>query len=145
MHLCRIADELERKGVNLKVLDQSIDTGDATGRLLFNMLGAIAQFETEIRSERQRDGITKARAQGVRFGAKKKLTPRQVIELQYYPGQIGSIGRGSGKFQKIKDRHLKKSDTTLVYLFLVNQGRRVVEFSTGRGGTDLRGENLVAD
>ena len=60
LHLCQIASELEKKGVNLRVLDQSIDTSDATGRLLFNMLGAIAQFETEIRAERQMDGIKKA-------------------------------------------------------------------------------------
>ena len=53
LHLCQIAEELTRKRVNLQVLDQHIDASDATGRLLFNMLGAIAQFETEIRSERQ--------------------------------------------------------------------------------------------
>jgi DNA invertase Pin-like site-specific DNA recombinase len=82
LHLCQIADELTRKGVNLRVLDQSIDTGDATGRLLFNMLGAIAQFETEIRAERQMDGIAKAKEQGVRFGAKAKLTTVQIAELR---------------------------------------------------------------
>ena len=52
LDLCNIAKLLEEKGVNLKVLDQNIDTSDATGRLLFNMLGAIGQFETEIRAER---------------------------------------------------------------------------------------------
>ena len=82
LHLCQLADELERKGVNLKVLDQSIDTSDATGRLLFNMLGAIAQFETEIRAERQAEGIAKAKARGIPFGRKKELTPEQVKELQ---------------------------------------------------------------
>lgn len=46
LHPCQIAAELERKHVNLQVLDQQIDTSDSTGRLLFNMLGAIAQFET---------------------------------------------------------------------------------------------------
>ena len=61
LHLCQIAADLERKQVNLQVLDQNIDTHDATGRLLFNMLGAIAQFETEIRAERQMDGIQKLR------------------------------------------------------------------------------------
>ena len=60
LHLCQIASDLERKQVHLQVLDQSINTGDATGRLPFNMLGAIAQFETEIRAERQRDGILRA-------------------------------------------------------------------------------------
>lgn len=82
LDLCQIAAELERKGVNLQVLDQSINTNDATGRLLFNMLGAIAQFETEIRAERQREGIAKAKERGVQFGAKRKLTAEQIAELQ---------------------------------------------------------------
>jgi DNA invertase Pin-like site-specific DNA recombinase len=82
LHLCQIAAELERKEVALQVLDQSIDTNSATGRLLFNMLGAIAQFETEIRAERQREGIRKAQERGTRFGRRKRLTPKQVIELQ---------------------------------------------------------------
>jgi DNA invertase Pin-like site-specific DNA recombinase len=81
-HLCEIADELKRKQVNLQVLDQHIDTQDATGRLLFNMLGAIAQFETEIRAERQMDGIQKAKEKGVRFGRQKTLTAQQVTELR---------------------------------------------------------------
>ncbi|HUU84073.1 MAG TPA: CvpA family protein [Phycisphaerae bacterium] len=68
----------------------------------------------------------------------------QVIEVQYFPQQIGSMGRGVGQFDRIKKRHLEQRDTTLVYLFLVNTGRQVVEFSTGRGGANLRGENLVA-
>jgi len=82
LHLCQIADELERKRVNLQVIDQSIDTSDATGRLLFNMLGAIAQFETEIRAERQMDGIQKAKDRGIQFGSKPKLTDEQISELR---------------------------------------------------------------
>ena len=82
LHLCQIAADLERKQVNLQVLDQNINTNDATGRLLFNMLGAVAQFETEIRAERQMDGIQKARERGVRFGRKKHLTVQQIAELR---------------------------------------------------------------
>ncbi len=82
LHLCQIAAELERKQVNLKVLDQNIDTTDATGRLLFNMLGAIAQFETEIRAERQLDGIRKAKERGVLFGRQKRLALQQITELR---------------------------------------------------------------
>lgn len=82
LHLCQIADELERQHVNLLVLDQNIDTGNATGRLLFHMLGAIAQFETELRAERQMDGIHKAKKQGVRFGKKKLLNADQVATLR---------------------------------------------------------------
>ena len=81
LHLCQIAAELERKGVDLQVLDQQIDTHTSTGRLLFHMLGAIAQFETEIRAERQRDGIAHAKERGVPFGRRKKLTPQRIAEL----------------------------------------------------------------
>jgi DNA invertase Pin-like site-specific DNA recombinase len=81
-HLAQIADELQRKQVHLHVIDQNIDTSHATGRLLFNMLGAIAQFETELRAERQMDGIQKAKERGVRFGATQKLTDVQIAELR---------------------------------------------------------------
>lgn len=82
LHLCQIAEGLEEKRVALRVLDQSIDTSNATGRLLFNMLGAIGQFETELRAERQMDGIARAKARGVAFGRKKRLTPAQVEDLR---------------------------------------------------------------
>ena len=82
LHLCQIADILKQKQVNLQVLDQNINTSDATGRLLFNMLGAIAQFESEIRAERQMDGIVKAKERGVPFGRQKKITTQQIEELQ---------------------------------------------------------------
>ena len=113
LHLCQIAEELERKQVNLQVLDQHIDTGDATGRLLFNMLGAIAQFETEIRAERQMDGIKKAKERGVRFGRGKKLTPQQRSELQEK--------RARGELIKtlMRDYRLSKSS---VYRYLEDAG-----------------------
>jgi DNA invertase Pin-like site-specific DNA recombinase len=45
-------------------------------------LGAIAQFETEIRAERQMDGIKKAKQHGVKFGRKSSLTHQQISQLQ---------------------------------------------------------------
>ena len=59
---------LERKiaerGAALKILDPAIDTSTPTGRLMFNMFGAIAQFEREIMLERQREGIARAQSEG---------------------------------------------------------------------------------
>lgn len=81
-HLCEIDELLQRKGVLLQVIDQSIDTGNATGRLLFNMLASIAQFENEIRKERQMDGIRKAKERGVRFGRYRSITKKQLVELK---------------------------------------------------------------
>lgn len=113
LHLCQIADELERKQVHLQVLDQSIDTGDATGRLLFNMLGAIAQFETEIRAERRMDGIQKAKERGVRFGRSKQLTPQQTRELQSRRAQgalIKTLMRDYGLSKSSVYRYLAEAE-----------------------------------
>lgn len=87
LHLCQIAETLKEKGVDLQVLDQSINTADATGRLLFNMLGAIGQFETEIRSERQMEGIHKAKERSVAFGRQKKLSEKDIEQLKEKRGQ----------------------------------------------------------
>jgi DNA invertase Pin-like site-specific DNA recombinase len=81
-HLTQIADELEKNGVELVVLDQNIDTSTPTGRLLFNVLASISEFETAIRKERQMEGILKARENGVEFGRKAKLTDIQVLEMR---------------------------------------------------------------
>ena len=55
--LLNIINKLETKGVQLQVLDQNIDTGTPTGKLMFTMLSSIAEFENELRRERQSDGI----------------------------------------------------------------------------------------
>jgi DNA invertase Pin-like site-specific DNA recombinase len=78
---------LVRKQVHVPLLDQSIAPNDATGRLLFHMLGAIAQFETELRAERQREGMQKARERGVHVGRQKKLTAAQVRERRHRRAQ----------------------------------------------------------
>ena len=81
-HLTQISEELKVKGADLVVLDQNIDTTTPTGKLLFNMLGSIAEFETEIRRERQIEGIEKAKEKGVQFGRKAKLSDIQVQEMR---------------------------------------------------------------
>jgi DNA invertase Pin-like site-specific DNA recombinase len=82
LHLTQIADQLKQRGVELIVLDQAIDTSTPTGKLLFNMLASIAEFETAIRSERQLDGIARAKANGVEFGRKAALSSFDIIELR---------------------------------------------------------------
>ena len=81
-HLTQIAEELREKGAELVVLDQNLDTSTPTGKLLFNVLASIAEFETEIRKERQLEGIQKAKEKGVQFGRKPKLSEQQVFEMR---------------------------------------------------------------
>ncbi len=82
LHLHKIIDQLNKKNVGFKVLDQSIDTTTKEGRLMFSILASIAEFETELRKERQLEGIAKAQDNGVRFGAKPKLTGDQIEEMR---------------------------------------------------------------
>jgi len=82
LHLCQIGELLQRKGVPLTVIDQNIDTSTSTGRLLFNMLGAIAQFENELRKERQREGIEAAKRRGIQLGSVCLLKDDEVKELK---------------------------------------------------------------
>lgn len=82
LDLTNIADDLARRNIELVVLDQNIDTSTPTGKLLFNMLASIAEFENAIRKERQVDGIEKAKNNGVIFGAKAKLSNEQVDLLR---------------------------------------------------------------
>lgn len=81
-HLTEIADCLKQKSVELVVLDQNIDTNTLTGRLLFNLLLSISEFETEFRKERQLDGINMARKKGIRFGHKPKVSDDEVSNIK---------------------------------------------------------------
>lgn len=76
--LGEIVDELESKGVGLKILDLGLDTSNATGKLMLNVLGAVAQFEREMMLERQREGIAKAKAEGKYRGRKPSARSKQV-------------------------------------------------------------------
>src|SRR5262245_1310905 len=71
-HLVTLAKELEALGVDLVVLDQAIDTTTPSGRLLFHVLAAIAEFERDLIRERVIAGIRRARAQGQRLGRPRK-------------------------------------------------------------------------
>jgi DNA invertase Pin-like site-specific DNA recombinase len=81
--LYRIVSELAEKGVSLKVIDDpSIDTTSRTGKLVMGILALIAEFENDIRRERQMDGIKKARERGVKFGRKREVTAEKIAEIK---------------------------------------------------------------
>lgn len=84
--LYRIVTELTDKGVSFKVLDDAaVDTSTRTGKLVMGILALIAEFETEIRRERQMEGIAKAKAEGRTGGRPKLVTPdteEQIRELR---------------------------------------------------------------
>ena len=79
--LGNIVKRFKEEGINLVVLDQNIDTTTSYGKLTFHILGAVAEFENEIRRERQIEGIAKAKAKGKSFGRPPILSDNKVVEF----------------------------------------------------------------
>lgn len=77
-HLVNVVHDLNDRGIGFKVLTgqgASIDTTTAAGKLIFGIFASLAEFERELIRERVNAGIKAAKARGVRFGAKRKLSP----------------------------------------------------------------------
>ena len=102
-HLIALSTQLQTRGVDLVVLDQGIDTSTAVGRMFFQILGAIAEFEHALMSERTRDGLDAARERGRTGGQKPKLTPRQAKIAQAMYDELGDDGRRAHTVQQIAD------------------------------------------
>jgi len=71
---------LEKKQANFVVLDQDINTTTPTGKLVFSLLWAVAEFEREIGQERRMEGIKSALSRWVKFGRESKLTEQEKEE-----------------------------------------------------------------
>ena len=76
-----IADELLEKGVALNIGGAVYDPTDPVGRLLFNVLGMVAEFEADLIRARTREGMAVAKARGKLKGRKPKLSPAQERHL----------------------------------------------------------------
>ena len=79
--LSNIVQLLEQKEVDLVVLDQGIETTTIYGRLQFNLLASIGEFERGIIRERSKEGREKAIARGVKLGIKAKLSADESSEM----------------------------------------------------------------
>ncbi len=88
-HLVEIAARLQAKKVALRILGMGIDTSTATGRMMFNIIGCIAQFEREMMLERQREGIAKAKADGMYKGRKPTALAKSAEVRELRQGGVG--------------------------------------------------------
>ena len=80
--LSQIVKELQVRGAALKATEQPVDTSTAAGKAFFQMLGVFAEFETNLRRERQMEGIAKAKAKGVYKGRKPSIDVEEVRRLR---------------------------------------------------------------
>ena len=92
---------LKQKGVTLKATEQPIDTSSAAGKAFLDMLGVFAEFETNLRRERQMEGIAAAKSRGVYKGRKPHVDVAEIRRLKsdgMGPTEIAktlNIGRAS--------------------------------------------------
>jgi DNA invertase Pin-like site-specific DNA recombinase len=77
-----IVRQLRAKGAALKATEQPIDTSTAAGKAFLDMLGVFAEFETNLRRERQLEGIAQAKAKGVYKGRKPMIKPDEIARLK---------------------------------------------------------------
>ena len=75
--LITMLDELRAQGVKFRSLTEHIDTETAAGRAMWQMIGVLAELERSLIAERTRAGVKAAKARGVKFGRKPKLTKQQ--------------------------------------------------------------------
>ncbi len=93
-HLCELAETFEAAGVDLVVLDQAVDTRTPAGRLLYQVLGAVAEFERGLIRERTLDGLERARRAGKQLGRPSVLdrrTKSRILRLRRSGNSIRAI------------------------------------------------------
>jgi DNA invertase Pin-like site-specific DNA recombinase len=86
-----IVRAVKAKGAFLNCTEQPIDTGTSAGKAFLDMLGVFAEFETNLRKERQLEGIAKAKAEGVYKGRPAKLAGKHGTEV----AELHAAGMGA--------------------------------------------------
>jgi len=77
--LIELTELFHSKGVNLVSLKEAIDTNTSTGKLLFTLMSALAQFERDAIADRTREGLRSAKARG-RIGGRPKINPDSIMK-----------------------------------------------------------------
>ena len=107
-----IIKELTDKGVNLVATEQPISTKDATSKCFLDMLGVFAELETNLRKERQLEGIAKAKQKGIYKGGQTKIDTDQIIKLKEEGLGATAIARQLNIHRDSVYRHLKRVPVT---------------------------------
>ena len=112
-HLIALVESLEARDVGFRSLTESIDTTTAGGKLVFQIFGAMAEFERSIIRERTKAGLEAARARGRKGGRPTVMTPEKVkMARKLYDSKeytVESIARELGVSRKTIYRHLQQN------------------------------------
>ena len=93
-HLLEVVSALDERDVGFQSLHESIDTTTSTGKLVFHIFGALAEFERDLIKDRTTAGLAAARARGRVGGRKPVLTAQQIqVAPQRTARALGSMPR----------------------------------------------------
>ena len=97
-HLLKLMNEMHAKGVDLFMYQQNIDTTTPSGKMMFQMCGAFAEFERGMIQERVKAGLERAKAQGKKLGAPTvpEKTATKAKEMYEVGMSFRKIGRELG-------------------------------------------------
>ena len=87
-HLIELTSLLETKGVGFQSLSDAIDTSTPGGKLYFHLMGAFAEFERNLISERTKAGMAAAKARGVKMGRPRKATEGQRKAITQFGSEV---------------------------------------------------------
>jgi DNA invertase Pin-like site-specific DNA recombinase len=112
-HLLRALEEFGHLGVDFVSLSESIDTSTPMGKLIFTVLGAVAELERNLIKERVQMGISRARKQGKRLGRPKRIFDREKARAMAQGMSVRQVARQLGVSRGVVERALSPPDISL--------------------------------
>ena len=110
-HLMELVDHFKDNGINFVSLHESIDTSTPTGKLMFNIMASLAEFERDMIAERTRSGLESARARGRKGGRPSKSADKVKMALKMYDSKeygIPEITEATGVSKTSLYRYIKE-------------------------------------
>jgi DNA invertase Pin-like site-specific DNA recombinase len=90
-HLVNLLAELGERNVALISIKEGLDFSTSTGRLLFHVIGALAEFERDLIRERVKAGLAFAKSRGVKIGRPVKIDPATMTKIRDMKAQGASL------------------------------------------------------
>ena len=111
-HLIEVVSELQDRGVGFRSLQEEVNTESVSGKLVFHLFAALAEFERSIIRERTQAGLEAARVRGRQGGRPRKLTAKQVkqatVLLADGSAGVGEVCRTFGVHRSTLYRHVRR-------------------------------------
>jgi DNA invertase Pin-like site-specific DNA recombinase len=103
-HLLRALEEFSHLGIDFVSLSESIDTSTPMGKMIFTVLGAVAELERNLIKERVHMGISRARKQGKQLGRPKRIFDREKARVMLRSMSVREVARRLGVSRGVVER-----------------------------------------